>query len=216
MGSESPHGVDRETGGDHALAALIERWQADHDAAAFEEIVNRLRGPLERLVVQEFRRRGIRDPDAGDDVMSLVFARLCRLGMRAGGRSAARFDASRARAGADPGWAFVRCVARSRVRDVVRGRRRWARRSAAITAGVVRRLRADEPQAGAWPENASLRAAVARLDERSRTVIELLLAGKSQAVIAHVLGVCEGTVSRIRGQAIARLRSLLDAGPRDG
>jgi DNA-directed RNA polymerase specialized sigma subunit len=41
-------------------------------------------------------------------------------------------------------------------------------------------------------------------------VIGLLLEGKNQAVIAHVIGVCEGTVSRIRRRAIDRLRALLE------
>jgi DNA-directed RNA polymerase specialized sigma subunit len=40
-------------------------------------------------------------------------------------------------------------------------------------------------------------------------VIELLLEGKSQAVISHALDVCEGTVSRLRTRAIASLRSLM-------
>jgi DNA-directed RNA polymerase specialized sigma subunit len=40
-------------------------------------------------------------------------------------------------------------------------------------------------------------------------VIELLLDGKSQAVVAHVLDVCEGTVSRIRASVIKSLRQML-------
>ena len=39
--------------------------------------------------------------------------------------------------------------------------------------------------------------------------MELLLEGKNQATIAHVLDVCEGTVSRIRMRAIATLRDRL-------
>jgi DNA-directed RNA polymerase specialized sigma subunit len=39
--------------------------------------------------------------------------------------------------------------------------------------------------------------------------VELLLEGKNQARIAHVLGVCEGTVSRLRARAIASLQSLV-------
>jgi len=40
-------------------------------------------------------------------------------------------------------------------------------------------------------------------------VVALLLEGQRQAAIAAVLGVCEGTVSRIRGRAITRLHVLL-------
>jgi RNA polymerase sigma factor (sigma-70 family) len=54
-----------------------------------------------------------------------------------------------------------------------------------------------------------LRDIIPRLPPRERTVIELLLEGKSQAVIAHMLEVCEGTVSRLRGRATAALRNLL-------
>ena len=49
-----------------------------------------------------------------------------------------------------------------------------------------------------------------RSDWRQRLVVELLLEGKSQALIAHVLGVNEGTVSRLRARAIASLRRILD------
>ena len=50
---------------------------------------------------------------------------------------------------------------------------------------------------------------MALLEPRLRTVVELLLEGKSQVVIAHVLVVCEGTVSRLRTRAIAELKRLL-------
>jgi DNA-directed RNA polymerase specialized sigma subunit len=39
--------------------------------------------------------------------------------------------------------------------------------------------------------------------------MELLLEGKNQATVAHVLDVCEGTVSRLRMRAIATLRDLM-------
>ena len=52
--------------------------------------------------------------------------------------------------------------------------------------------------------------AVAQLEPPLRQLVELLLEGKSQATIAHVLNVCEGTVSRMRKRAVDRLRELLD------
>ncbi|MBM4021025.1 MAG: hypothetical protein FJ284_02060 [Planctomycetes bacterium] len=56
---------------------------------------------------------------------------------------------------------------------------------------------------------AALVAAV-RLELR-RVVAGVLLEGKSQATIAHVLGVHEGTMSRLRAQAIDALwRRLRD------
>ena len=54
-----------------------------------------------------------------------------------------------------------------------------------------------------------LREAVERLPARERLVAELLLEGKSQATIAHVLDVCEGTVSRLRSRAVGLLKELL-------
>ena len=50
---------------------------------------------------------------------------------------------------------------------------------------------------------------IPHLPPRERLVMELVLEGKNQAVIAHVLDVCEGTVSRIRMRAIATLRARL-------
>jgi len=54
-----------------------------------------------------------------------------------------------------------------------------------------------------------LHDAILHLPPRERLVMELLLEGKNQATIAHVLDVCEGTVSRLRMRAIASLRDLM-------
>ena len=54
-----------------------------------------------------------------------------------------------------------------------------------------------------------LHDAIPHLPNRERLVMELLLEGKTQATIAHVLDVCEGTVSRLRMRAIATLRDLM-------
>ena len=53
-----------------------------------------------------------------------------------------------------------------------------------------------------------LHEAIKKLEPRLRTVIDMLLDGKSQAVIAHVLNICEGTVSRLRCRAIEELQRL--------
>ena len=70
-------------------------------------------------------------------------------------------------------------------------------------------LVASDPAAVSPPLIDRVRAAATRLEPRQRLLVELLLEGKSQAVIAHVLGVCEGTVSRIRARALERLRAML-------
>ena len=54
-----------------------------------------------------------------------------------------------------------------------------------------------------------LHDAIPHLPPRERLVMELLLEGKNQATVAHVLDVCEGTVSRLRMRAIAMLRDLM-------
>ncbi len=54
-----------------------------------------------------------------------------------------------------------------------------------------------------------LHNAIPCLPPRERLVMELLLEGKNQATIAHVLDVCEGTVSRLRIRAVATLRDLM-------
>ena len=192
------------------IGALIDRWQADHDLEAFTTLVTEIRGPLEGIVGRLLRRRGIRDPAARDDAVALILERLFRLGCPGAGRVIVRFDVDRrVRGAADPGWAYLRCVAWSRVRDVTRERGRRERREA--DGGSIRRW-CEPPASGAdtsIPDTDRLRTAVAMLDEPARTVATLLLEGKTQAVAAHVLGVCEGTVSRIRSRAIADLRRLL-------
>jgi RNA polymerase sigma factor (sigma-70 family) len=61
----------------------------------------------------------------------------------------------------------------------------------------------EEPDAASW-----LHSAIAALDARSQEVVGCLLKGLTQAEIAKELGVCEGTVSRIRAKAIEQLRRL--------
>ena len=55
-----------------------------------------------------------------------------------------------------------------------------------------------------------LHDAIQFLEPRERTVIEMLLDGKPQVVIAHAIDVSEGTVSRLRSKALAALRLLLE------
>lgn len=199
------------TDAERSVTALIDRWQTDHDGDALAALVALIRLPLARVVAHTLRRQGVRDPGACEDAWALVIEHLSRLGSADGLRRVEAFDARRtSRGGAvDPGWIYVRCVARSRARDIARDRRRRDRH---VEMLVSRRAESPpsvdaEESRGAAVER--LRAAVARLDSQSRRVVTLLLDGKSQTVIAHVLGVCEGTVSRIRSRAIAKLRSLL-------
>lgn len=197
------------------LGALLERWQSDRDADAIAMLVHRVHVPLRRIVAHTLRRQGILDPGACDDAMSLVFERLCRLDAVVGGMPSVRFDVARGPPGADAGWCYLLCLARSQARDVARALRRRERLASrfATSAANPRDAIHDEKAMDAT-DVARLHTAVAALDERSRELVSLLLDGKSQVVIAHVLGVCEGTVSRMRTQVIARLQAAL--APKNG
>jgi RNA polymerase sigma factor (sigma-70 family) len=206
--------------GDHqTLARLLLQWQESGQEPVLERLI-RAAEPMASYVIERvLRRRGIRDPQAVDDALALVFDHLRRLpGAGEGERSVSPFTPA-ATAG-DRGRAFLRQLAQDRALDVARARRRRARHVCTFSqldelavsrledgcidtpAGSAAAAVGDEP-------SCRLHAALARLPPRDRQVIGLLLEGKNQAVIAHVIGVCEGTVSRIRRRAIDRLRTLL-------
>lgn len=218
--------------GRHELERLLRQWQESGREAVLEQLI-RVAAPAASCVIQGvLRRRGIRDPHAVDDALALVFDHIRRLpGAGEGERSVAPFVPV-AKAG-DRGRAFLHRLAKDRALDVARSRRRRARHvrtfsqldqlaTSRLTGGIADAPQgpissAGDPAAGeemsaaaaAAESSRRLRAALARLSARDRQVIDLLLEGKNQAVIAHVLGVCEGTVSRIRRHAIDRLRTLL-------
>lgn len=193
------------------VASLLLRWQAEHDPDDFAALVTIIHEPLQRLAASTLRRDGIRDPGARDDAVALVLERLFRLGKEPRADGITPFDVDRHDDSddADPGWAYVRCVARSRAHDVARAVRRRDRRACDYARMLPARTPAADQPAADTVDAARLQAALDALDERSRAVLAMMLDGKSQAAIAHVIGVCEGTVSRIRARAIARLRAVL-------
>lgn len=216
MRDQEERSRDQRADGRGDIARLIDCWQDEHDPAVLEALLVAVGRRVEHVVARTLRRHGIRDPAACDDATALVVDQIRRLGDSHDAAPVVRFEAGRTPAGggADPGWAYLRCVAMSRARDVARDRRRWERRatSLATIAAAVSSPAADVEAAVAVADDLArerLHAAIAALDERSRTLVALLLDGKTQTVIAHVLGVCEGTVSRIRARAITRLRELL-------
>jgi RNA polymerase sigma factor (sigma-70 family) len=203
-----------------SVSLLMLRWQATGTQATFEAIVDQVRPYVERVAEHVLRRHGLRDPAAIDDAVALVLDHLRRLAdSQAEERPVAKF-APRARGVGsrgwqDPGRAFVLCLATDRARDVARARRR--QRSVPFSQigekmdeafeGLL--VAPDSSGEGSLPID-RVREAAARLEPRQRLLIELLLDGKSQAMIAHVLDVSEGTVSRLRGRAIAALQALLE------
>jgi RNA polymerase sigma factor (sigma-70 family) len=210
------------------------QWQADGNAAEFEALVRAIMPLLERLASLTLRRHGIADASAIDDAVSLVLDHLRRLsGSADGERTVARFVPASVQSGwkepfdkgheddkGHAGAAYVSWLIRERARDVARSRRRESRRTIAFSQldhlpdRIVGERAAQPPDVGdgicsQGEKSAALHEAIAVLDPRLRTVIELLLDGNSQAAIAQALHVCEGTVSRMRGRAIMELRRLL-------
>jgi RNA polymerase sigma factor (sigma-70 family) len=201
-----------------SVSLLFLRWQETGRETEFEAIVAEVRPQVEQVAERVLHRQGLRDPAAVDDAVSLVLDHLRRLCDAEGrDRPVAKF-APIAGGGCheprDPGRTFVACLAKDRARDVVRARRRqrsvpFSQLGAEATRAFEQRLVASDPAADGPPLIDRVRAAAERLEPRQRLLVELLLEGKNQAMIAHVLGVCEGTVSRLRIRAIAALQSLV-------
>lgn len=201
--------------GGAAIGALLDRWQATGVPEHLETLVVAVRPMVEAVAVRVLRSRHIVDRSAVDDVVSLVLDHLRRLPRGRGGeRQVAMFRGDEP--GSDRGGCFIRLLARNRSLDIARRRRRHRHHERPFSAAGedVRNLAANH----AGPRHAAaeadlhdqLAAAIDRLEPELQALMQMLLAGKSQAVIAHVLGVCEGTVSRARRRALAKLRGLMD------
>lgn len=197
------------------LAGLLERWQATGDPEALAVLIGAVRPLVEAVAVRVLRGRHIVDRSAVDDVVSLVFDHLRRLprGLQ-GERAVAMFR--HAAPGTDGGGHFIRLLARNRSLDVARRRHRQNRHERTISVAdmtlrsLVRDAAAARNEAAEAELHDRLIAAIARLEPDLQAVVQMLLDGKSQAVISHVLGVCEGTVSRTRRRAVTDLRRLMD------
>lgn len=200
--------------GDSGIGCLLDRWQATNDPEQLAVLVGAVRPMVEAVAVRVLRSRRIADRSAVDDVVSLVLDHLRRLpGGQEGERPVAMFRG--ADPGSDLGGRFIRLLARNRSLDVARSHLRHRRRECPFSSagdGVRYRLVSLDDAARQDAEgdvHDRLVAAIDRLDPDLQAVVQMLLDGKSQAVIAHVLGVCPGTVSRARRRAMAKLRGLL-------
>ena len=198
------------------LGRLLAAWQSSGDPARLAPLLAAARPIIERTARRILLRRAVADPAAIDDVVSQVFDHLRRLpGTSTGERLVASFTPRPQ--SEDDGCGYVVWLSSRRALDVVRDRRRCRRQArcfveiaAADLAGLADTGHATPDDSPAPDTCRRLHAAIAQCEPRQRLVVELLLAGKSQAVIAFVLGVCEGTVSRLRSKAIDSLRRLLD------
>ncbi len=207
------------------IERLLLAWQATGNPSHLEPLVAAIQPLAKRMAAVTLKRHGICDSFAVDEVVSLVLDHLRRLpGAPTDERQVASFAPRRnARCNGsviDPGQAFLVWLTRERAADVARSRRRQARHTTVFSAlEKPARHRLQDSADRADPDGddiaaqadlcVRLRDVIPRLPPRERTVIELLLEGKNQAVIAHVIGVCEGTVSRLRVRATGLLRTLL-------
>ena len=200
-------------------------WQTTGDPDCLTLLVNAALPLAVQTAKASLHRLGIHDPSAVDEAISLLLDHLRRLATSATNeRVVAPFvprDCDRHGAGPiDSGRAYIVWLTRERAADVARARRRRSRHTTVFSlldTRMTSRLQectassdasSDEMQTQA---DLSLRLhdAIPHLPPRERLIMELLLEGKNQATVAHVLDVCEGTVSRIRTRAIATLRDLM-------
>lgn len=209
------------TGAADTVRHLIDRWQSTADEIWLERLLEVVTPAVHEVTRRILVRHGVRDPDAEDDAVSLVFDHLRRLAHplpHGGGqepeRRVAPFEPNRGRrpVAVDTGLAYVAWLSRERALDVVRRQRRLRRRCQLLDDTIEKHVVASAATtADAGDQTALLHAAIARLPARERLICDLLLAGRSQAEIAGLLGLCGGTVSRIRQRTIAALRDAFAA-----
>ena len=200
-------------------------WQTTGDPDCLALLLNTTLLLAEQTAHSALQRLGIHDLSAIDETISLLLDHLRRLPNAATNeRAVAPFvprDDDRCGAGLiDSGRAYIVWLTRERAADVARARRRKSRHTTVFSlldTRMISRLQEYAASRDGSSDDMQTQAdlclrmneAIPHLPPRERLVIELLLEGKNQAVIAHVLDVCEGTVSRIRMRAIATLRDLM-------
>jgi DNA-directed RNA polymerase specialized sigma24 family protein len=203
MGEDPQPQAARDCCAVDGLGQLLDGWQASGDPAQLEAVVAAVRHVVEAVAGRTLAQCHVADRSAVDDVVSLVLDHLRRL-PRGGAHPVTAFRGADADVGR--GLAYIRLLVRSRPRH---------ERHARVFSLLDEDGRRAVSGGGAAGEAAAalhdrLLEATGRLEPPLRQVVELLLEGKSQVVIAHMLDVCEGTVSRMRKRAIDRLRELLN------
>lgn len=194
------------------VAELLVEWQETGRHEVFDSLVKAVLPRLMGFVAATLVGQGIRDPAATDDALSLVLDHLRRLaGTGANDRQVGRFAPARSKgARDDAGWGYLRQLARGRACDVARDRRRQGPVLSQLErSGRELSEQASAAAGGGVALSERLREAALSLEPRQRLLVEMLLDGKSQAVIAHMLEVSEGTVSRLRTRTLESLRRIL-------
>ena len=207
------------------IESLLFDWQTTGNPDCLTLLLDMALPLAEQTAKARLHRLGIHDPSAVDETISLLLDHLRRLANSATNeRTVAPFvPRGEDRRGAgliDSGLAYIVWLTRERAADVARARRRRSRHTTVFTLLDTRTMihlqectacqdaSSDDMQSQA-DLCLRLHDAIPHLPPRERLVMELLLEGKNQATVAHVLDVCEGTVSRLRTRAIAMLRDLM-------
>lgn len=196
-----------------SLSATLLRWQSASPEVSFEAISGQAAIIAGHVAESFLRKQGIRDPFAKDEAVSLVLTHLWRLRDKRG--TVTPFRISREDNSAE---AYIRWLTIRRSMDVSRRLRRRSAKEVPLTEAE------DMSVAGSQTEEEGLarhellerfHALVRLLDRRSQGVMRRLLDGASQKEIAYEMGVCEGTVSRIRAKAVSQLYRFANPSPGD-
>lgn len=161
---------------------------------AFEECIDRYGG-----LVWSLARRYCPSEGDAEDAVQETFISLWK--------SAARFDPNRANEAS-----FVATVARRRMIDAFRDRRRRPAPIEDVDQGAEWKVDAPNPQAGA--EASSVGRLLAELSDLQRQVIELsVYGGLSHAEISERLEMPLGTVKSHARRGLLQLRERVQGGP---
>jgi RNA polymerase sigma-70 factor (ECF subfamily) len=171
-------------------AVLVARAQRERQAFA----------PLYRRYVEAVYRycyRHLGNQEEAEDATSQIFTQAL---------------AALSRLGDQPFRAWLFAIAHNVVTDVHRYRARSARHvSVPVVEGVTELTDPDptpEHQILAAEQGRAIRTLLAQLPEESRRLLELRLAGLTDAEIARILGRTHGAVRVAQHRAVMRLRAL--------
>lgn len=218
LGAANKEGNDRMDSHNerrHVLAQLLIDWQTTADQRFLESLLRASATIVRRTARAVLIRHGLADPAAVEDAVTLVLDHLRRLpGASVTEKPVTQFRPRRSSEGQDPGEAYLVWLSKERARDVARRLHARARHVQLLSqievSGSLTPVHALIGSSGPDAETLTrLYRAIDDLKQRQAFVIRMLITGESQAVIAAKLKVCEGTVSRLRTRAIAKLREIL-------
>lgn len=188
-GFRSPRWLGGDDGSPPGEWAQVER--AKLDPVAFAPLYRRYLDPVYRYC---YRRLGSRE--AAEDATSLVFERVLK--------ALPTF-----RGGSFRAWLFT--IAHNVVANAYRARH--VDRTLAEAAEVVDATPTPEDLALAGEAHRTVHALLRQLPDDQRRLLELRLAGLTDAEIAPVVGRSHGAVRVAQHRAVTRLRTLLGVGP---